>query len=112
MFALDSGLTKDLKKAIHYYQSAMDYDPSFVLAYNNLGGAYYALGQKQEAIKYWQSGLTIDPNSPMIHMNMGNMYLKEGDVQKAKEEYAIASPRIPYSIKMQNIKKFLNINHH
>ena len=82
---------------------AIEYDPTYVKSYNNIGGIYYAIGNKDEALKYWKRGLEQDPQSPLIHMNLGNMYKREGQMEKAKEAYKIAAVRMPYSIKL---KKF------
>jgi len=100
-------LTGNPQKAIRYFEMAIEYDPTYVKSYNNIGGVYYAMGKRLEALRYWQKGLERDPHFPLIHLNLGNMYKNEGQWKKAKEAYAIAAARMPYSIKLKEINGIL-----
>ena len=92
------------RKAIRYYEMAIAHDSSYVKSYNNLGGLYYSMGNKKEALKYWKRGLEQDPQAPLIHLNLGNMLRREGQLEKAKEAYAVAAARMPYSFKMKELE--------
>jgi tetratricopeptide (TPR) repeat protein len=89
---------------------SIEYDPTYAKSYNNIGAAYYAMGNKEEAMEYWRMGLEIDPQSPLIHQNLGNMYIREGQLEKAKSAFKIAVDQMPYSIKLKKLEDELGLN--
>jgi len=98
-------LKGNYRKAIQYYTMALDHDPGFIKAYNNMGGAYLALNKKEDALKCWYRGLEHDPDFPLIHINLGKIFASEGKKKEAEKAYRIAADDTPYSIQMRHIMK-------
>jgi Flp pilus assembly protein TadD len=52
--------------AISEYLEAIELDPEFVEAHNNLGTLYAMRGDEEDALKEWLISLEIDPDQPDI----------------------------------------------
>ena len=83
-------------------QRAIDLDPTFLKAYDNLGLIFEALGKLDEAIKAYQGAITLDQQqnvrSPWPFLNLGALLLKVGRLNEA--EFALrgsldCNPRFP-----------------
>jgi tetratricopeptide (TPR) repeat protein len=67
------------KKAILFYQQAIDLDPSFSEACNDLGAVFQRLGQFQEAVNWYHKALSIDPFFAEAWYNLGNIFKEMKD---------------------------------
>jgi tetratricopeptide (TPR) repeat protein len=71
-------------------QRAIDLDPTFMKAYDNLGLTYEALGKLDEAIKAYQQAATLDQQenirSPWPLLNLGALLLKVGRLNEAETD--------------------------
>jgi tetratricopeptide (TPR) repeat protein len=68
--------------AIEYYQKAIDLNPNYAMAYNNMGNAYYGQENYKEAIRCYQKAIDLNPNYATAYNNMGNAY---DDLKNYKE---------------------------
>lgn len=68
---LDQIKHRDFKAAAEAFKRAIEHDPNFILAYNNLGATYNALGCHSEAIKVLQKALSIQPDHAGSHFELG-----------------------------------------
>ena len=62
---------------------AIELDPELVLAYNNRGYAYAALGEYEKAIADCDQAIELDPEMAMAYSNRGGTYLNLGEYEKA-----------------------------
>ncbi len=63
-FLLKGNLTlkdEDRERALYYYEQALDIDPCFVHALNNIGTIYYQARDFAKAIDYYDKALNCDP---------------------------------------------------
>jgi Flp pilus assembly protein TadD len=57
------------KEALYRWQRAAEIDPTYAVAYNNLGVAYEQEGKLEEARKSYERALELEPNNAMIRQN-------------------------------------------
>jgi tetratricopeptide (TPR) repeat protein len=58
------------EEAINALEAAVETDPSFVQALNNLATLYALRGRKQEALDAWNRSLKLDSNQPEVRADM------------------------------------------
>ncbi|MBU2044370.1 MAG: tetratricopeptide repeat protein [Candidatus Omnitrophica bacterium] len=75
----------DLKGALAYYQKAVQMDPYYAEARNDLGVVYEALGEDDQALREYEEVIKIDPNYLAAYTNLAFLYEKKGDVKNATE---------------------------
>lgn len=94
----------NVEEGITYFEKALEYanqyhekmDNSYVSgtlfsdAYNNIGYAYYLLGNLELSKFNLEKALSIEPNDAYEYSNMGNTYLDLGDKVKALKQYELA----------------------
>lgn len=69
------------------YDSAIDIDPSYIVAYIRRGNAYYSKGDYDNAIEDYTKALEIDPSYTVVYYNRGNAYYSKEDYDSAIEDY-------------------------
>jgi Tfp pilus assembly protein PilF len=57
------------REAIYRWEKAVELDPSYAAAFNDLAIAYEHEGQLQKARKAYEKALEIDPNNSQIRQN-------------------------------------------
>ena len=67
-------------------ESAVETDPSFVEAYNNLGRLYSLRGRKADALNAWNKSLELRPDQPNVKEDI-EMYA--GSIAPSDEELEI-----------------------
>ncbi len=70
MMAYTHYLDGNIKKAIHYYEKAREWNVGFLWFNYNLGVLYYKQGEYQKAVEFFEQAVTTDPQG-----NMGFIYL-------------------------------------
>ena len=78
---------KDYQGAIMCLQKAIELDPKFAYPWNNMGYAYYGLGNYNKAIECYHKAIELDPDYSHPWNNIGDIYQRLGDWQKAMECY-------------------------
>lgn len=58
------------EEAIDALERAIEADPNFVQAYNNLARLYALRGRKVEAVQTWEKSLKFNPDQPDIRADM------------------------------------------
>jgi protein O-mannosyl-transferase len=62
----------DPKAAVRHFETALQINPNFGLAHNNLGAALIQLGRNEEAITHYQMALQTNPKDAEAHFNLAN----------------------------------------
>ncbi len=73
----------DNRGALSYYTKAIELDPSFKEAYNDVGVVYEVLGDLGKAEEMYLEAIDIDPDYPAPYANLGFLYEKMNDKDKA-----------------------------
>jgi len=76
-------LLKDVLKAYTYFSERRN----ILRVLNELGGAYFSLGDYKEAQRVYKQRSMIDSLNPGDHFILGNLYLLQGEKDSAKFEY-------------------------
>ncbi len=73
----------DLRKALAYYQKAVELDPAYAIAYNDLGIIYEANGELERAENSYLQSIKTDPNFLSAYSNLALFYETKRDLDKA-----------------------------
>lgn len=73
--------------AVKYYKKAVEEDPEFAFAWDNLGLSYRQLNQYDDAIDAYNKSLKIDPNGLLPLQNIAIAYIYKEEYQKAIRAY-------------------------
>ncbi len=76
-----------LSEAAAIYARAVELNPNFVQAWNNLGLAYQAQREFGKAKRAYKKALELAPNFAMVHYNLGTAYEASGDYVKMIRSY-------------------------
>jgi len=73
------------EKAKKFYKKAINLDPHFFIAYNNLANIYKLSNQTKLAKKYYKKALNLNKNLAEAYNNLGIIYLNERKLDKAEK---------------------------
>jgi O-antigen ligase len=73
--------------ALKEWQNAVELDPQWLQAYNELGMMYHKLDDVGSAINSYLIAIEIDPNYAPAYNNLGNAYLAKGKTKDAVASY-------------------------
>ena len=62
------------QKAKNCYEKAIEINPNYADAHNNLGTVFNELGENQKAKNCYEKAIEINPNYADAHNNLGNVY--------------------------------------
>ncbi|RLB21074.1 MAG: hypothetical protein DRG71_08820, partial [Deltaproteobacteria bacterium] len=65
----------DYKKAIFYYQKAVEKFPGYSVAHDNMGLAYEKLKKWDEAVECYKLAIQFAPDAPVPHLHLAKVYL-------------------------------------
>lgn len=76
--SLESYNRKDYEQCIAYCQKALELNPGYAAAYNNIGAAYNQLGEWSKALDACSKALQIDPGNQLAkgNLNVAKSHLK------------------------------------
>ena len=77
------------EQAIAAFLQAIELDPGYCDAMDNLGLALRRQGEIEEAIKWYERSLQIKPDNVVAHVNLAVAYSLQGETDKALEEYQL-----------------------
>lgn len=80
----DIGRLAEAEKA---YQKAVELDPAYCDAMDNLGRLLRVRGDIKGAVSWYKRSLSIKPDNPIAHQNLAAAYLYQGDRAGAEIEY-------------------------
>ena len=90
-----------LQEAIEHYQQALQLNPDYIEAHDDLGIRFPQIGRLQEAIEHYQQALHLKPDYADAHNDLGVALAKAGRLQEAIDHYQQAlllKPDLPMSI--------------
>jgi tetratricopeptide (TPR) repeat protein len=74
--------------AVSHLQTAIELDPTYMKAYDNLGLSFEGLGQYDDAIRIYQQAINLNRQqahlSPWPPLNLGTLLVKLGRLQEAQ----------------------------
>lgn len=79
---------ENYKKAVERLEEAIKEEPEFVVAYNNLGSAYYNLKKYDLAIKCFEHVISQDTNYVKAYVNLASCHFWKGNFKKAYKYYS------------------------
>ena len=79
-----------MDEAIPHLQKAVELQPDFPNALNNLGVAFVQKGKATEAMQLFQKALDLNPDFVEAHNNLGRLQLQQGKVREAIAHYRAA----------------------
>jgi len=85
--ALDAFRANKPEEAVSFYKMAIQEDPRFVEAYDNLGRVYRGMNMPDSAIYYYDKSLELFPKGEFANQNKAIVYFYEEDYDKAIEQY-------------------------
>jgi len=80
-------LKGSLRKAISFYQKAVEIEPEYGKAHINLAFKYAEQGRFEDAVKELRVALRIHPNYPDLHYSLGLWHLDRACFQEAEGEF-------------------------
>ncbi len=96
--------------ALKEWQTAIELDPHWTQAYNELGLAYQRLGDTDSAISSYLNAVSIDSDNASAYNNLGNAYLDKGKIDDAIIAYRRALVRnTGWETAIRNLNKALEI---
>jgi len=91
-----------VQQAAEHYARAIELQPDYAPAYNNLGVLQRSMGRADDAIATYRRALSLKGNYPDAHYNLANALLEKGQPQEAAEHFTIALRSIPDSAGVAN----------
>ena len=88
-------LRKRYEEALSSLLRAIEIDPDYVNAYNELGNVYLELDRPADARKAFEAGLKRDRTLAKLHKNLARAALAEGDPEEAIRHLETALPLYP-----------------
>ncbi len=95
--AVDAFRRNKPEEAIDFYKKAIEEDPRFVEAYDNLGRVYRGMNMPDSAIYYYDKSLKLYPKGVFANQNKAIVYFYNEDYDKAIELYKHMIDIIPES---------------
>lgn len=93
-----------LEIKLKYYKNAINLDSEYVEAYNNMGVAFYYMGNVDSSIIYLNKSIEISPKYPEANNNLGFILSQLGLDDKAIPLYLTAlSVKTNYVVAMVNL---------
>jgi tetratricopeptide (TPR) repeat protein len=76
------GLNQD---ALEYYQKAKDSDPSFFVAYYNMGDIYFYFKDFKQALFWYRKSVEVNKEFVAGYVKIANLYYNNGDFEQSKD---------------------------
>jgi tetratricopeptide (TPR) repeat protein len=74
-----------MRLAIREFEECVSILPTYVEAYEELGLAWYRMGNPDKALQYYERALTLDPKKAATHSNMAIVFYERKDYARALE---------------------------
>lgn len=72
------------RRAEELFLKALELDPQYLSALNNIGVLYLEKNEHDKAIHYFGNAIKISPEDPEIYVNMGIAFFKKNEFNKAR----------------------------
>jgi tetratricopeptide (TPR) repeat protein len=93
----------NLDSSILNFQEAIQYDSTFVEAYNNLGISYREQRNTEQALNIFRKAIELNPDYPESQFNLGMTYMQMGKFSDAKRIFEILVKEYPQNLKFLSI---------
>lgn len=94
------------QEALQAYQTVLQHDPQYGLAYAAIGRILATLGHTQQAIEAYQKAIALHANDATLFTNLGDCYVQQKKHISAIEAYQEALDIRPYYLKaIRNLAK-------
>lgn len=87
-----------LDEALEHFEAALELDPKYIYALNNLAAAHAAKGEARKAREYLERALEADPTNPKALAGMAQLAFDEGNFAEAERLAGQALVREPYDV--------------
>lgn len=88
--ALKAGEAGDRKKAIELLKKALQLEPTFTLAYNELGLLYFVQGETENAANAFREAVKLSPDTFSLRLNYGIVLSKAKRLGEAESQFSEA----------------------
>jgi len=78
---------REYRDIITYWETNINNFPDGYMAYNNLAGTYYVMGEREQALAYCWVTLMINKDQPHVWCNLAKVYREKGDLKMAQYCY-------------------------
>jgi superkiller protein 3 len=95
---------RETLRAIQAYQKAIELNPAYVEAYNNLGIIYQEAGDLDRALQVYRKATEINPQYEKAYNNLGILLLLKGRLEEATEAFQKA-----LTINPNNVESLINL---
>jgi tetratricopeptide (TPR) repeat protein len=79
----------DIRSASEEWKKAVQLNPSYSEAYNNLGNYHMMMNNQAEALSMYKEALRSDPGNAVSHYNAAAIYERRGDAAAARHHYLL-----------------------
>jgi len=86
------------REALPWLMDAYGRDPADPRVLENLGEAFYRMGQMQDARRAWEELLAVRPGSVAAFMGLANVARSEGNPREAADYYRAVTVRTPDAV--------------
>lgn len=104
----------DLETAMSFYQKAIELDPAYAVAYNDLGVVYEARGLVERAEESYLKSIKVDPNYLSVYSNLALLYENKRQLDKASLYWSkraeLGSPDDPWTQKAKQRLRDINLS--
>ncbi len=87
-----------LKKALEYYEQALQLSPNAAHLHNEWGTTYYLLGDYEKALSHYQTSLRLDDRFEQTYLRLGDLYRTQQKWDPAIDYYRKALNVNPRSV--------------
>lgn len=77
----------NIDAAVGHFQQAIELDPNFCDAMDNLGQILRSQGKIDEAIEWYKKSIEVAPNNTVARQNLAFAYQTQGQIENAIAEY-------------------------
>jgi len=71
-----------VREAAEQYEEALEDNPDYAEAHNNLANLVYEHGDSTDAMRNWEEALRSNPNFAEAHLNLGSALVEAGEVRE------------------------------
>jgi tetratricopeptide (TPR) repeat protein len=89
------GSRPKLNEAIQQLQLALQLDPNYAAAHNNLGSVFLQLGDVAQAVVHLEQAARLEPRNTMARYGLGRAYRDQGNRAGAIEQFRVAIQQRP-----------------
>jgi tetratricopeptide (TPR) repeat protein len=89
---------REYEKAVKKFEQAIEFDPTMVAAFSNLGYCLRKIGKLDQSLAAYHKALKLDPKYAQAREYLGETYLAMDDLDKANGELKFLSEmKSPYA---------------